>query len=188
MQHLSRLVSNFPNKVIQFDTTIASPIQLEKFYQDSDRAAVFDHDLNEQRFRKYVEKCDYLNKKYGPGPRKPGQITYHAYSNINFDLWLILHKENFNRPVTSNHAYQSAVRRIYGLAKDDNIKKKGAIKKILDQISLDNVKTAILRADEIKNSKLKSDMVITGQTEHYGNPDFSINYFLRQVLTESGDI
>ena len=80
---------------------------------------------------------------------------------MNFDLWLILHKECFSKSVSGNHAYVVDVRRIYGLSKTDDIKKKSVVEKIINQI---------------------------GTTIYYSDPDFSIDIFLRRVLLECGEI
>lgn len=103
-------------------------------------------------------------------------------------MWLILHKENFNREVSKNDAYVSDVRRIYNLSASENIKSEGAMQKILSQITLDDVKEAIERADFIRKGKMVGDGIKTGDTTIHSNPDFSIHEFLRVVLKDSGDL
>jgi hypothetical protein len=146
---------------------------------------VFDFDFNEVEFRKKIELCDRLNRKRKPSKERH---IYHAYSSVNFDLWLILHKENFNREVSKNDAYVSDVRRIYNLSASENIKSEGAMQKILSQITLDDVKEAIERADFIRKGKMVGDGIKTGDTTIHSNPDFSIHEFLRVVLKDSGDL
>jgi len=99
-----------------------------------------------------------------------------------------LHKEDFRRSVTRNDAYISDVRKIYGLSSTDNIKNEKIINKILSQITLEDVKVAIKRAENIRNSKIKEDSKKIGNTEVYSNPDFSIHEFLKVVLEDSGDL
>ena len=107
---------------------------------------------------------------------------------MNFDLWLILHKEDYNKCVTRNDAYINDVRRIFGLKAKDNIKNEDVIKTILIQITLDDVKSAIRRAEIIRKSKEKLDGTKIGNTTIYSNPDFSIHEFLKAVLKDSGDL
>lgn len=107
---------------------------------------------------------------------------------MNFDLWLILHKENYNKCVSKNDAYINDVRRIFGLKATDDIKNEDIIERILSQITLDDVKSAIRRAESIRRNKDIADSTLIGNTIIYSNPDFSIHEFLRTVLKDSGDL
>lgn len=108
---------------------------MTKTYEEYDSAAIFDFDFNKVEFERNIEVCDKLNKEQKLSSRKSGRNIYHAYSNVNFDLWLILHKEDYNHEVSKNDAYITDVRRIFGLSSKDNIKNEGTIKKILGQIT-----------------------------------------------------
>lgn len=80
------------------------------------------------------------------------------------------------------------MKRIYRLRETDNIKKKDIIQKILKEISLDDVKAAILRAEKIRQRKMDKDGKQVGETIVYANPDFSIHEFEKKVLKDSGDL
>ena len=129
-----------------------------------------------------------MNKKLKPTKRNSGRHIYHAYSNVNFDLWLILHKQDYNKRVSKNDAYINDVRRVYGLKRADDIKSEDVINKILGQITLKDVKEAIKRAENIRIIKEESDSKNIFNTLIYENPDFSIHEFLRFVLEDSGDL
>lgn len=188
LSHVAALIKDFPRKVVKFNTFKDSPHRLEKRYENYDSAAIFDFDYNDVEFRRNIEICDSLNKKFKLSKRKEGKHIYHAYSNVNFDLWLILHKEDYNKSVTRNDAYIADVRRIFGLKFTEDIKSEEAIKKILSQITLKDVNDAIRRAQTIRKSKVKTDSTKLGSTIIYSNPDFSIHEFLRAVLEDSGDL
>lgn len=188
LDHVAKLINKFPQKVVKFNTFIDSPQSLEKRYEEYDSAAIFDYDLDDLKFKKNIEICDKLNKELKPTIRKSGRFIYHAYSNVNFDLWLILHKKECSGCVWKNDAYIQDVRKNYGLNSTDNIKKEEIIKKILSQITLEDVKDAITRADQIRKSKVNADGWNIGNTMVYSNPDFSINQFLKTVLEDSGDL
>jgi hypothetical protein len=132
--------------------------------------------------------CDRLNRNNRPTKRKNGRYTYHAYSNVNFDLWLILHKEEYNRPVSDSKAYVADVRRVYRLGCEEDIKSEVVIRKILSQISLNDVKDAISRACRIREGKLDGDRMIIGSSYCYPNPDFSIHNFLMTVLRDCNEL
>lgn len=129
-----------------------------------------------------------LIKDLNQNQKKNDVISITLIDNVNFDLWLILHKEDFNRQVNKNNSYISHVRRVYGLTPKSNIKNEKIIKKILDQIRLQDVKDAISRAEKIKLLKLKEDATLIEDSLVYLNPDFSIHEFLKLVLVKSGDL
>lgn len=80
------------------------------------------------------------------------------------------------------------MKKVYGLKPTDNIKNEEVINKILNQITLDDVKAAIERADNIRRRKANADCILFGNTKTYSNPDFSIHEFLKAVLQDSGDL
>lgn len=188
LNHLAYLVKDFPNRVVKFNTVIDRPYRLKKTYVEYDSAAVFDYDFNEVEFKRNIELCDKLDSPNKSRKRKKGKRVYHAYSNVNFDLWLILHKENFNISVLKNDAYLSEVKRIYNLGTRENIKNENTIKKILEQITLNDVKEAIERAGRIRKTKITSEKMVIGSTVYYPNPDFSLHEFIRIVLKDCGQL
>jgi hypothetical protein len=157
----------------------------EKLHGICDNAALFDYDFKEDEFGRNITICEQLQRK---SRKEKGKNVYHAYSNVNIDLWFILHKENFNRPVTSNDAYVADVRRIYGLGQESDIKEKANLERMLKQITLEDVKQAIKRAEQIRAAKLESDRFMVGAVPCYGNPDFSLHEFLKIVLRDCGEL
>ena len=188
LKYVASLFKNFPERVIMFNPVIGNADRLNKVYTEYDSAVLFDYDFNETEFRNNILICDKLMNANRPTKRKKGKKIFHAYSNVNFDLWLILHKEEYNKSVYKNNAYINDVRRIYGLSSDDDIKNKNVIEKILSQITKDDVKKAIERAKNIRNKKIDEDKIIIGSTVCYSNPDFSIDEFLEFVLIDCKEI
>ena len=185
LRRLAFLLKRFPGRVVTFNTACGMPARLKKNYTEYDNAALFDYDFNDTEFRQNIILCEQLQRK---SRRQNGKNVYHAYSNVNIDLWLILHKEDFNRPVASNYAYIADVRRIYGLNREADIKEKANLEKILEQITLDDVKNAISRAEKIRFGKLESDQFMVGDVACYSNPDFSLHNFLKMVLQDCGEL
>ncbi len=188
LSHVAKLIKDFPRKVVKFNTFVDSAHRLEKRYEDYDSVALFDFDHNEVEFKRNIGICDLLNKKLRPSKRKEGRHIFHAYSSVNFDLWLILHKEDYNKSVTRNDAYIIDVRRVFQLKSTDDIKNVEIIKRILGQITLEDVKSAIRRAETIRKGKAKADSTKIGNTIIYSNPDFSVHEFIKSVLEDSGDL
>lgn len=185
LKHVAFLLKKFPERVVTFNTTYGLPERLKKNYTEYDNAALFDYDFKDTEFRQNIKICEQLQRK---SRRENGKNVYHAYSNVNIDLWFILHKEDFNRPVATNDAYIADVRRIYGLNREADIKAKANLERILKQITLEDVRHAIRRADQIRAGKLESDCFMVGTVACYGNPDFSLHNFLKIVLQDCGEL
>jgi hypothetical protein len=186
LNHLASLLKQMPQRIVTFNTSEGNARKLIKNYTEYDNACLFDYDFEETQFKDNIEICTSLQRK--SSSIKNGKKVYHAFSNVNFDLWLVLHKESFNRPVTSNDAYVASVRRLYSLPATIDIKSKDAMDKILSQITLSDVKAAIERADKIRSAKLTADRHIIGSMEYYDNPDFSLHEFKKVVLKECKEL
>ena len=182
LKHLQTLINNEnPKSRVSFTTIKGTPERLKRSTVEYDCAALFDHDSNETVFKQNLETCNTFMRK-----NKNGRKLHIAYSNINFDLWLVLHKIYFNKPAHSNHAYVDGVRKAFNLGKEADIKEEGIILDILSQITLLDVYKAIERANKIRNGKLETDYARVGKVEYYCNPDFYIHKFVETVLENSG--
>lgn len=183
LKRIAALLTNFPEKVVTFNTKLGDANKLYKgsSLPDYDRACFFDHDFKKVEFERNLDTCIELDLK------KKDHKTYHAYSNICFDLWLVLHKEYTTRLVSSADGYVKDVRRLYSLNDNTDIKAEDVMNKIVSQISLDEVRTAVANAQRIRNSKTSSDKKFTAEGHlYYSSPDFSIDIFLNNVLKETG--
>ena len=111
--------------------------------------------------------------------------TEILYSNLNFDLWLLLHKRMYEKNVQSNDAYVKLVRKEYNLEENANIKSKVNMEKILYQIKLNDIKVAINNAEKIMSKKLKEDGIYVKKGfVYFPNPSMSINIFFKNLFNE----
>ncbi len=134
------------------------------------KIAVFDYDLNKKDFEDKVKMCKH---------------TEILYSNLNFDLWLLLHKRTFEKNVQNNDAYVKMIRREYNLEENANIKSKINMEKILSQIELYDIKIAINNAEKIMGKKLNEDGIYVKKGfVYYPNPSMSINVFFKELFQE----
>lgn len=184
LEHVSSLLNDFPKRTVSFKTKIGNADELKKSLVEYDKACLFDHDFNQVEFENNMRKCLELNAKR----KKNDMIVEHAYSNICFDLWLVLHKKYVCRPATSTKEYIDDVRDAYSLSEEANIKNKKVMEQILAQITLDDIKTAILNAERIRKSKTEDSKINVTGTDYYyyHDPDFSIDIFLKKILEKSG--
>lgn len=184
LDHIAGLVKDFPKTVVTFNTSEGNAYELTKSYIEYDSACLFDYDFNKNEFEQNLAICEKLNNKNKPGKRKNGRYVYHAYSNVCFDLWLLLHKKGFTRPVFKNDGYVDEIIAAYHLPKGSDIKNAKVISTILSQISLEDVKAAIKRADKIKQSKDCGDKRHVNSIVYYSNPDLSIHEFISKVIND----
>ncbi|MDR1664955.1 MAG: RloB family protein [Clostridiales bacterium] len=140
-----------------------------------DKAALFDHDNKPELFKEKLNACAKSK-------------CFYAYSNLDFDLWLLLHKRDFAAPVHKNDAYVQHVRDSFALDEEADIKNAAIMAdKILPGIALSDVKDAIRRADKIRAHKLPSDALQTGTIKYFHNPDLHIHEFIKKVFAECGE-
>ncbi len=134
------------------------------------KLAVFDYDSNKSEFEKKVKNC---------------KRTRVLYTNLNFDLWLLIHKMQFTKTVLDNNDYIDKIRKKYGLDQTANIKTEDNINKILSQIEISDVKTAIKNAEKIMNAKLESDKkYVNKKFSYYDNPSMSIHEFFKELFND----
>lgn len=178
LEHLFKLLGS---SSINFNIVIKKPVYLRKIYIEYDSVCVFDYDFNKTEFEKNLSTCIELNRN-----NKQRNI-YHAYSNVCFDLWLILHKEHFNKPVSVSKGYVGEVRKIFNLSKEADIKSRDVIEKILEQITIADVRKAIERAKKICVEKPPNDAIQIDKYEYkyYPDPYFSIHEFIEIVLNQA---
>ncbi len=135
---------------------------------------VFDHDLKERDFCKAIDLC--LGKK--------GEM---GYSNLNFDYFLVLHKCEGTPSVStmySNDAYEKQLKKLYGITKNEDIKQRSVIKKIVEQITIEDVKKAISKCYWIDDYNKNNRMPINTPcgNHHFDNPDFTIHELVDKVI------
>lgn len=77
----------------------------------TNKAAIFDYDGKKKKYEQALELAN--DNKIDIGN-----------TNYCFDLWMILHKEDYFVQVSHQDDYADELRRVYGLPSDANIKKK----------------------------------------------------------------
>ena len=174
LKYLSRLLQTDKRR-ITFTIRQGLPGDIQKQRSIKyDKAVLFDHDGNTVAFRNTLNTC-IKNK------------CSHAYSNRNFDLWLLLHKQDFSSSVSDNQTYKKDIRNFFNLDAEADIKSEKVINQILNQITLPDIKDAIQRAQRIREQKIPSDANRIGSIIYYDNPDLSIHEFIIKVFSECNE-
>lgn len=110
-----------------------------------------------------------------------------GYSNFTFDLWMILHKKDCYGSFTSREQYLKEVNRAFGTQYDslDTYKSENEFKRILAQLTLDDVKAAIARAKKIMAQNKENGVhkeEYKGYTYYTENPALSIGEAIEKIL------
>ncbi|WP_315523101.1 RloB domain-containing protein [Fusobacterium massiliense] len=149
-----------------FDKESEESIHREQFYKTLDR----------------MKEAENLGKK----------IKYQlGYSNFTFELWIILHKIDFNTPLGHRSQYFSFINRAYEEQFNnlDDYKRENHFKRILKKITIDNVKEATKRAKNIMNKNKENGYNLEdyrGYKFYKENPSLSIWEIVEKILYECG--
>lgn len=150
---------------------------IQKSIGKSNKLSVFDFDGKQIKYEEAIELA-YENK------------IELGYTNFCFDLWIILHKTDCFGRVLHQDDYADEVRRVFGLPTNANIKKVSNVEKIMEQITLEDIINAIVRADKIETNNLTEMPNYTAQTHiaYYNNPDTQVHNALKNIFQKVGII
>ena len=120
------------------------------------------------------------------------QIDYRlGYSNFTFELWIVLHKRNCNGTLNHRKQYLDPINQAFGENYRDlaHFKQEDSFKRCLSTLTLEDVKSAIKRADYImkmNEEDRKKLLQYKGYKYYQENPALSIHEAVRKMLTECG--
>ena len=139
--------------------------------------------LHKEEFKKSLDKMKEAEKLK--------KIEYQlAYSNFTFELWLILHKCDCFNSLNNRKDYLSYINKVYNknFQSLKDYKKEENLKKILDELNIDDVKNAVIRAKLITEKNFQEKK---GKKEEYKgyifyneNPSLSIHEIIEQILKD----
>ena len=113
-----------------------------------------------------------------------------GYSNIDFELWIILHKKDLFGNVGSKAQYLKNINQIFGTKFEAlrEYKTERNFSQILSKITLDDVKAAIERAEKITKQRMSEGNPIRtcGYEWFDKNPALSVHCVIKKILSECG--
>lgn len=123
--------------------------------------------------------------------RKLGKsIQYRlGYTNFTFELWIVLHKKDCYGMMKNRKDYLLHINSAYGQSFEnlDKYKKERSFKKILDSLTLQDVKNALRRAKHIMQEKDGHDLKEhKGYKYHLHNPSLSVYEIIERILLQCG--
>ena len=150
---------------------------------------ISDYESNDEtHVREFKETIDRMSeaKKIGK------QINYKfGYSNLTFDLWIVLHNSNCNGSLTHRRLYLQHINRAYNenFENMDEYKHENNFKRVLGKMTLQNVKEAVERAKLIMQRNAENGYVLQeykGYRYYRENPSLAIWEVIERVLVECG--
>lgn len=149
---------------------------------------VFDVEGQEQRYLSQFENTLSRLKK----AETYKKITYKAaYSNLSFELWLILHKKDFRCSLCHCHQYLDCMNSVFNqnFASLKEFKEEKNFKQtVLSKLNFEDVLAAIARAESIEKENRKNAQSQRLYKYDYfkDNPSLSIHSVIRNILKDCG--
>ncbi len=148
---------------------------------------ISDYESDEEiHVREFRETMDNMKEAANLGK----QINYKfGYTNLTFDLWIVLHKADCNGSLTHRRLYLAPINRAYNenFENMDEYKCENNFKRVLAQLTLSDVKNAIERAKMIMQRNKGNDYILheyKGYRYYRENPSLAIWEVIEKVLVE----
>lgn len=142
----------------------------------------------EYHVKEFKETMDRMKMAQTLGKK----LKYHfAYSNLTFDLWIILHKIDCNGSHIHRSKYVSDINKAFGksYSKMDEYKQEANFKSCLKQLSIEDVNMAIKRAKAIMNRNEENGYVLhryKGFQYYEENPSLAVWEVAYKMLEDAG--
>lgn len=112
-----------------------------------------------------------------------------GYSNFTFELWMILHKADCFAAKTHRGQYLAPLNQAYGQNFEslDQYKREGNFQRILDALTLEDVRDAIRRGEMITRRNQEQGFVLqkqSGYSYYLENPSLSLWEVVKAIFTD----
>lgn len=186
-------INNHPDSKlkVQFDIKVEkNPLKYAKRINTLSKVQavhVFDYEeaRNEHAFKTTL---DYMKE----AESKTRKVKYQlAYTNFCFELWIILHKRRFETSIPNKNGYLSTLNSVYNQSFESLLqyKHKDNFEKILNKLSIEDVKTAISNAYHLdsKNSENGNPLITHRNYKYYrNNPALNIHEHIEKIFKDVG--
>ena len=192
-QHLQKLIRSVEtrkaNPVIRVERIRPSSFSKKiSILKPCSIVAVYDVEDNDTEHRKRFEG---ILKEMKDTENSGKSIKFElGYSNIDFELWILLHKKDMFGSISSRSQYLNNINSVFGTKfqglKEYKVEKN--FNQILSQITLEDVKVAITRADKIIKQRSSEDNPLksSGYEWYERNPSLSVHSAINKILLECG--
>ncbi len=195
LEHLQSLINNAADATcrVLIDVKVQrNPIKRVKEMVIQNKIEIVqmtDYEENTPAYEKsFIEMLDNMKKAESLGKK----VKYYlGYSNLTFELWMILHKIDCFKTFADRKQYLDEINKAYKkkyLSLKDYKEEKN-FKECLKQIGLDEVKQAIKRSKAIANINATNGNKLQkykGFEYYRENPSLSVWEALERMVRESG--
>ena len=148
---------------------------------------VFDYEgpQHDQEFRNMVKLVKMADKL------KNGLAYKVGYNNLTFEVWLLLHKRSFVKPVIRQQEYLKLINETFNQSFEDMkaYQRVDNFGRLLENLTLDDVKQAVLYANRIMK-RLKENAIEPQSAEGFcyykENPSLSFHEQIEIILRTCG--
>ncbi len=112
--------------------------------------------------KSHIDKFEGVLKEMAEA-KKQKNIKYQlGYSNFTFELWIILHKRDCFGPFSDRKQYLTPIQQCFNEKFNDldHYKKEQVFKHCLSKLTIEDVKSAIIRADKLAQQNIKDNKKI----------------------------
>lgn len=193
LEWLQRIINAEPNAkyTVKLDSKIQKdPLSRAKrmtIVGKTEITHIFDYESDEEiHVKQFKTALERMKDAQNTGKN----IKYHlGYSNFTFELWMILHKVDCNGSLMHRRQYLMPLNRAYGenFENLDQYKHENNFKRILSNLTLDNVRQAIRRAKVImrKNEEMGYRLQeYKGYRYYKENPSLSLWEQIERILMD----
>lgn len=149
---------------------------------------LFDYESHEPvHVKQFLETLDLLKEA-----NSIKQIKYLlGYSNLTFELWMALHRNNFNAYTEHRSHYLRHINSAFEeqFTELSAYKEEGTFKRILRKLTLDDVKAAVRRSKIIMQRNTENGLqVLQHRSFKYfrDNPSLTIHESIEKILKDCG--
>lgn len=190
LEHLQDLINNSPNatKQVVIVAKKSKPLSFVKRigvgYEESVSHICDFESIDEiERFKNDIDECEEA-KKY----KSLKTYNFH-YSNLCFELWIILHKLDFQGTLSVKKKYLDYINKAYKtkIKSFDDVKKENVFKKsILPYIGLNDIISAIKKAKQLVANNKRNKHYESHKKVQFcrDNPDLNIHEFIEKILVD----
>lgn len=193
LKWLQNLINEIPDSKykVYFDCPVQkNPLKRAKSIVVTGKTDIYhisDYESDEEiHVKEFRETMGNMKKAANIGK----QINYKfGYTNLTFDLWIVLHKANCNSSLAHRRLYLAPINRAYNESFEnmDEYKHENNFKSVLAQLTLSDVKDAIWRAKMIMQRNEQNGYVLQeykGYRYYRENPSLAIWEVIEKVLVD----
>lgn len=140
--------------------------------------------------KEFKEVIDNINRVKEMGK----SINYFfGYSNLTFELWIILHKMKYKTTLYNRHDYYKVINKCFSeeFNSNDEFKHESNFKRCLKKLTIDDVVSAVNNANEIMRDKVNNCVkksYYNGFEYYEDNPALEVYKFVEKILRDCGKI